>query len=101
MISETIFGRGGYAPIFTDHQIFLLQNLVQESKTYSLNRGDDKLLLGFKEIAIVLDFRVLYKEDTVWNTFVKIVANNGIIGWISKDHLTSILKSQINETKSR
>jgi hypothetical protein len=88
-ISGTVFGHDGHTLVFTDAQLDRLETLIR-AENYTLG-SKNRLYLGFKEVAIVLQVRTLLKRGETWRVFVKIVASNGLVGWVSKDQLVLVV----------
>lgn len=87
-ISGTVFGHDGDTFVFTDKQLDQLEFLIQtENYAFGIK---ERLYLRFKEVAIVLQVRVLFKKDDPWNVFVKILSSDGLAGWVARENLTIV-----------
>ena len=89
-ISESILGHNGKSVIFSDEHFRRLKVLV-EGDMYSFYLKDKRqTMLQFGDVAIVLDNKTIFKNNEIWNSFVKVITSNGDVGWISKEHLVVI-----------
>lgn len=91
-ISGTIFGHNGCAVIFSDQQLHRLEILAQGELSSLYSKDKNHALFKFNEFAIIIGEKNIIKNSTTWNSFVKVITNSGIVGWISKDHLIHVFK---------
>ncbi len=91
-ISGTVFGHEGQAVIFSDLQLRRLEVLVHGDLHSLYSKDKNHSFLCFGEVAIVLDTKNIFKNEIIWNSFIKVVTSKGFVGWISKEHLTHIFK---------
>ena len=84
--------RDQYISVYDDQQILKLEAWIY-LENYAPNLKVKRYQLN-DEVAIVLGAKDIHKDgngiDIIWNRFIKILFNSGIIGWVQKDVLTKI-----------
>jgi hypothetical protein len=80
--------------MYTDAQMKRMEALIY-IEHYTLNIVEDnQACMSSEDSAVVLEMRDIHKDgngvDIVWNRFVKIVASNGMLGWVPRSYLTKV-----------